>query len=169
MELAGQIIGIAATVIAIVMLQTNNRRRLLFLQSLCNFMFVIHYAMLGAMTGAAMNIVAGTRTAVFNFSDKKWASSVWWVVGFLVLTVGLGIFSWEGPVSLLFIGSSVLKTVGLRWGSTKTLRRIYFPCAVATFIYDAFSLSIGGMLTEGFAAVSSLVAMIRFDRKKKEN
>lgn len=167
MSTVGQILGFLAMALSILMLQTDKRKSILFMQAGCNFLFILHYLFIGALTGAAMNVVAGTRTMIFSFSEKKWASSPLWVVFFLAVTVAMGVWTWEGPVSLFFMASICLKTVAIRWGSTKVLRRVYFLCSALTLVYDVFSFSLAGILTEGFAAASSVVAMIRFDLLKK--
>ena len=50
-----QLLGLVGSVIAITALQSGSRKKLLSLQALCCVLWVVHYSLLGAYTGALIN------------------------------------------------------------------------------------------------------------------
>ena len=64
--LIGQIVGIVAIIFGFVSYQVKTKGMLLFMQGTVAFLFCIHYALLGAYTGAVMNVVALIRNVVYN-------------------------------------------------------------------------------------------------------
>ncbi len=60
-----QLIGLCAVVIAFLIFQTNNRTIMLKLSMAAGALWTIHFLLLGAMTGAAMNFIGVGRSYVF--------------------------------------------------------------------------------------------------------
>ena len=48
-------------------------------------LFIIHYILLGAYTGAALNLIGMLRSIVFINNDEKWAKSPVWLGVFVVI------------------------------------------------------------------------------------
>ena len=79
-----QIIGFGGTALTIIAYQQSKRKRILGCTVISAALFAIHYIILGAYTGAIMNILAGTRSLVFMNNTKKWAKSKALIAVFMV-------------------------------------------------------------------------------------
>ncbi len=162
-----QLLGILGFLLSIISFQQNTQKRIVFVQFLANISFTIHFYLIGAYTGSILNGIAIIRSFVYCFKDKKWASSNIWIVIFSMAFVVAGIYTWEGPLSILPTTAMVLSSVSFGIKNPKLVRRIYFPCSPMWLIYNIVGGSIGGVLTECFAMISIIIGMLRFDRKKK--
>jgi len=163
-----QFIGIIAFCLAIWSFQQNEHKRIVLLQLLANLCFMVHFYLIGAYTGALLNLIAAVRSIVFVCKDKKWASSNLWLVFFSLVCVGAGIYTWEGIPSILPMVAMVLTTIAFGIPNPKLTRLMAFPSSPLWLIYNVLSQSWGGVATEAFNMLSILIGMLRFDRKKKD-
>ena len=79
----------------------------------------------------------------------------------------VGIFTWDGIESILPTVAMMLTTVAFFLSNPTYIRRLNLPSSPMWMIYNLINKSYGGILTECFVMTSLLVAMFRFDRKKK--
>ena len=82
-----------------------------------------------------------------------------------VCMVALGALSWQGWVSLLIIVALALNTLFMAFGTPQVLRCSVLFTSTLVLLYNVFVFSIGGMLNEGLAIVSSAVGVIRYRKK----
>ncbi len=165
-EIIGQILGIVATVITFISYQVNTKQRLLIIQTTATLCTCLSFLFLGASTGFALNIVCIIRNVLFYFQkDKSRAHSVT-AIALAAAMVVLGIFSWQGPVSLLIIVALAANTMFMSLGNPQILRKSVIATSGMILIYNAIVFSIGGMANEGISIISSIIGIIRF---RKEN
>lgn len=164
-----QLLGIIAFCLAIWSFQQNEHKKIVFLQLLANLCFTVHFYLIGAHTGALLNLIGFARSIVFVCKDKKWASSNLWLVFFSLLCVAAGIYTWQGLLSVLPMLAMILTTIAFGINNPKLTRLFSFPSSPLWLIYNFFNQSYGGMLTECFNMGSILIGMLRFDRKKKNS
>lgn len=158
-----QIIGLIALVFAMVSYQMKTQKKIVLIQIISCTFFAVHFLMLGAYTGALMNLIAAIRSVVFANKDKKWGRSNWWIVFFsLVCVVAVG-FTWEGTLSLMPMLGMVLTSVA--WGieNATLVRLISLPSSPLWIVYNFICGSTAGVLTEVFVMISIVTAMIRLD------
>ena len=67
-----QFLGIMGFVLSIITFQQNEHRRMILMQFIANLCFAAHFWMLGAHTGAILNLIGVLRCSVYYFKDKKW-------------------------------------------------------------------------------------------------
>ena len=163
-----QLIGFIALILLIIVFQREKRSHMLILKILSSIFYGIHFALLGAWTGSAMNVVAAARSYVFKQrTEKKWADNKAWLFAFLILIIVSGIFTWGGYYSLLpMIGTSI--STAAFW--MKKPRLIRLLCLIGPpfwLVYNIIVQSIAGMVTELLVVISILVGILRFDGKKK--
>ncbi|MBQ3831462.1 MAG: YgjV family protein [Spirochaetales bacterium] len=164
---AGQIIGIFALLAMVLSYQQKNRKVLLWLQMLSNALYAIHYGTLGAMTMVVMSMVNVARSFVFSMNNTKWGRSRIWLYVFLVLTLAGGIWAWEGPLSLLVIAATLLLTVTLYSDNLAFMRKMFLILPFFYITYNVVKGSWGGIGNDVFCIVSALIAIWRFDIRKK--
>jgi hypothetical protein len=162
-----QFLGLVPSVIAFTSLQSGSRRRILALQVLCCILWLIHYALLGAATGIAINVLGLFRAVVCACNDKKWASSKLWLVLFLVCYAASPFLTWDGPYCLL-IGAAMMLTTGALWTSKMRLTRLLYLCnSPLVLIYNLCAHSYSCALIEVAALISYLIAVWRFDLRRQ--
>ena len=163
-EIIGQILGLVATALTALSYQANEKGRLLIIQSAATLSTCLGYFFLGAWSGFALNIVCLVRNASFYFLKRE--SRIYKVAAMLlaVAMVAVGIVSWQGPISLLVIVALALNTLFMAFGSPQTLR--YSVCLTSWMIllYNIFVFTVGGILNEALAIVSSAVGILRYRR-----
>ena len=162
-----QLIGYIALFFFILRFFYNERRAILSLSALANFIQSVHLFFLGGLTGAGMTFIASVGTLVFRErTSKKWAESHLWLYFFLLLNIVAGILTWAGAVSLLPVLGSSLTVVALWSKKTKSIRFISASAMLPWFAYAYIIGSPPVMLSSALIFCSSLFNIMRFDRKK---
>lgn len=164
-----QIIGFIALVLLVIVFQKNNRKTMLRLMMVAALLFSVHFYLLGALTGAAINLLNVFRSFVFEHrNDKKWAKHQWWLYVFLAAIIAIGIKTWAGYYSMFVIIASGSQTIAF-W--SKNTRKIRFIALIPPPFWFAYNLIVGsapGMITEAMILGSLLVGIYRFDIKKQK-
>ncbi len=163
-NLAAQLVGVVALLIIIVSYQFNERKHIVFLQFFSGIFFSIHFLMLGAVTGGIINIIGVIRAAVFYFKGRyKWSSTILWPIIFSLSGFVIAAFTYTSLLSLLPAVAFTCTSIAL-WTPKPRLSRIFFISSSSLFIiYNFASTSYSGVVTEGIAIVSLLIAVMRFD------
>lgn len=164
-----QIIGFIALTLLIIVFQKNNRKSMLRLMMAAALLYALHFFILGALTGAVMNLLNVFRSYVFaNRDDKEWAKHDWWLYVFLAAIALLGIVTWAGPYSILALMAVAMQTIAFWSKNTKKIRYISLVVPPCWFAYNFIVGSIPGMITEVLILGSLLVGLYRFDIKKQK-
>lgn len=165
-----QCVGFVAMILGIISFQFNDRKKLLIMQALMGLLWTVSFFLLGknGYTGAAMNLIGTARSFIYANKDKKWASHPIIPYIFSALFIVSGIWTYAKWTSILPIIAMVLLSFVFWSDNTGKVRKLNLPCNVLWLTYDALCLSWTGVITELFMMTSIIVAMVRFDRKKKE-
>ncbi len=167
METIAQIIGVFALVSAVIAFQQKTHKNILIFQFTSDILFVLHFALLDAYTGAILNGIAALRGLVFVNRGKKWADNILWFWLFCFASVVSGIFTWSGMLSLLPVLGMILTTVAFWIKDPKLVRRVAFPSSPLWLVYNLANRAYGGVITEIINMISIIIAMIRLDFKKE--
>ncbi len=130
--------------------------------------YTVHFFMLGAVTGAAMNLIGGVRCYTFFHvtPDKRHR---WVLIAFMILAAGGAALTWQGPLSLLPMIGSISSGIAFWQKDPKYIRRWALIASPLWFVYNALSHSYPGMLIEVILLVSNLVGEYRFDFRHKSH
>ena len=164
--LVAQLLGILALIFMVLSYQQKVRVGLLRMQMLSNGLFVVSYFMLGAISMAVMCLINVARSFVFSKNDTKWGKSPVWLYVFLTVSLVGGVFSWEGPISLLVIAATLILTAALYSKNLKFMRRMFLFPPLFYISYNLLNRSIGGIGADVFCLVSAVIAIWRFDIRK---
>lgn len=164
----GQIFGIIAVILGFVTYQVRTQKKLLFVQILTTLVFVIHYLLIGAVSGMALNMVAMVRNIVYSRRDLKIFSGKGWPAIFAVIMGIMGLLSWQGWYSVFVVLGLVINSLCMAFKDPQKIRKSILVTSPLVLIYDAFALSVGGMIYESVAIVSALVGILRFRKEKTE-
>ena len=162
----GQTVGGAALIIAVLSYQMKTRKSIVFMQILSCALFGAHFFLLGAYTGALLNVIAAIRAGVFYFKDKKWCKNAVFVPLFCVICVAAVAFSWEGALSLLPVAGMLFTTFSVASSTPKNVRLFALPSSPLWIVYNAASGSVAGVVTELIVMTSIISAIVRLDLRK---
>ncbi len=161
----GQAIGIVGTIATFISYQVNTKRQVLFIQTLATLLTCVSYFFLGATSGFALNIVCVVRNVLFYYQKGSSKANTITAVILAVIMVVLGAFSWQGIVSLLIIIALAVNTIFLSLPKPQTLRKSIIFTSSLILIYNVFVFSIGGIINESIAIISSIIGIIRFKKR----
>ncbi len=169
MNIIAQGLGVVGLICAVISFQQRSHRSIVLLQIMSCGAFCAHFAMLGAYTGAALNLIGVFRAVVFVNKGKKWADSRAWLFLFCGMSVAVGTFSWNGFISILPILGMICTTVAFWVKTPKYVRLIALPSSPLWLVYNLVNKSYAGVVTETINMASIIIAMIRLDYKKNDN
>lgn len=128
--------------------------------------FAVHFSMLGAWTGAAMNVLAGARASYFRLRESY---PVFHKKFFLPLFIALywsaGLYTWTAWFSILPIYSLTMETFALWSKSGSVMRKLFLAARPGWITYNLIVGSVPGVFTEALVTGSILVSVWRFDIK----
>ncbi len=167
MEIVGHILGFIATAILISSYQIHNKQKLLVTQTIGVACFCVHYILIGAYSGFALNVVCAIRNLIYNYMEKK-GKKGWVIPAFLSLCIaGVSVFSWDGYHSLFIISGLMLNTFAMGVCNTQNLRKTILISCPLVLAYNLFELSFGGALNESLSIISAAIGIVRYNREKK--
>ncbi len=159
-------IGIVATLLEVGSYLCRARSGILAWQVASALCWTVHFLLLEAGTGMAMNLIGAVRQAVFFHRGRShWAGwGMWpWVFGILFTTGAAA--AWDGPRSILPLAAMLISTAAFWQMRTKSLRLIAMIPPPLWFIYNLSCGSWPGMVTEVTILVSQLAGFLRWEKK----
>ena len=177
-ETIAQIIGIFAAAANILSFQCKSKNKIIFIQFFGGTLFTVNFLMLGALTGAIMNILAMVRAILFLYKDRLKLNDKILVIGFILAfitsyTLSFCVLGVEPTPknfileALPIIGMSAA-TVSFAMKNATAVRLIGITLSSPPWlVYNVFVGSIGGMLCEAFSILSIAIGILRHDIKRK--
>ena len=163
-----QIIGFVAVAINLLVFQVNKRRTMLNIGATAAVIYTLHFYLLGAYTGSAMNAIGGVRDVVTARITPN-RRNVWVLVLLGLVAAGATYLTWRGILSLLPLAGTLLNGISFWNKNPKIIRRLYLIVPPIWFVYNAIVGSYPGMLIEIIMLTSNLVGQYRFDRNLKRS
>jgi hypothetical protein len=160
---AAQGIGFIGMALVFFAFQQKEKRRILIIQALAAAVFCVHFLLLGAFTGMAMNMLEVPRNAVFA-SVKKYQRIT--AAVFSAVFIILGIVTWENPLSFFPVIAMCISSFVFSFQNPRDIRFCSVFVSLLWIIYNIAAFSVAGILTEGFCLLSIIIAVIRYDIKK---
>ena len=165
----GQIIGVIAMIESFFIFQVSERKKMVILKLVDDFLWVIHFLLIGGYTGALTTSVAVIREIIFYYKgSKKWANSKWWAIGFSFIFLLCSLLTWTNVFSLLPALASSISTWVFWVDETKHAKIIQIPCVILMFIYCIVCSSYSGILTQLITLISIIIYFIRLLVKRRE-
>ena len=167
----GQILGIVAVILGFICFQMKTTKWILIFQMIIALTFALHYIFIGATAAAPVNFLAAVQNLCYYFRDKKGSKSMFLPMLFAVLMVIVNALSWiltggEWYTAFLLLGITV-GAISLALSSAQKIRYTMLIKAPLCLIYNAFALSVGGVIYESAVLVSSTLGIIKNNREKK--
>ena len=164
----GQGFGILAVILGFISYQMRSSKTVLLFQISVCAVFSLHYLMIGAMSGFALNVLCLIRNVTYYFKGKWILKDPFVTVFFTVIMGIVGVLSWQGYPSVFVIIGMMVNTVGMSFRDPQNMRKSILVSSPLVILYDVLVASYGGILYESVVIVSSLVGIIRSARNKRE-
>lgn len=163
--MVGEIIGYLALVLNLVALLMPNRKKLLGVQIAASVMFVGHYSVLGALSGALQESLKILRNAAFINAAKLDLSNQKIFIIISVIALLLLVPSWSGWISVLPVVATLSGTYAR---SQKNLEKLLLLGLVSTcllLLYAILINSIPAILSYAIQLVVTSVALLRAESR----
>lgn len=167
--IVAQVIGVLAVAVSCVIFLGRKRQHILLAKFTADVLWFVHYFLIGAYSGAALNVLAIGRESVFMNKEKKWASHKFWLVLFLCLTIGSCLLTWEGPISLLPMIGSCSAVVSFWCTKPIHIRLMAIPAQVLWLIYGIFHFSLPSFICNTMALVTIGIGLWQDTHGKMNN
>jgi len=164
-----QAIGIIAMGVGALSLLQKNTKSIRFVQIISATLFSIHFGLLGAFSGAILNLLSMTRNIIIGYKDKKWANPKFWYIFYAVAFAVAVYLSGDGWLGLLPFAGCIFMGTGLYIDNASLARKFIFPSCPLWLIYNILKCSIGGVVAEIINIISIGSSIIRYDLKKSAN
>lgn len=157
-------IGYLALLFVLLSFQKNKRVTLLLLMLTGLILFVIHYSLLHAWTGALMNLVeAGIVFVSYREETDSWAKRKFWPYVFILLYIIAGIITAKSTVDFLPIVAQIFGAIAVWQINPRAIRFLMLLPRPLWFVYNFTVGSYAGMTGEILILTSVLIGILRFD------
>ena len=170
MEIFAQTLGFIGLGLILLSFQFPRQKTVIRVQLYSSLVFAVHYLLLGAVTGALLNLIGICRALVFSNREHTWARKKWWlplfcisycIVYVLMFTIwGMDPTHQNLLLELLPVIGSLATTIGFHLDNV-TMRKLALINGGTWVIYAILCGSIGGALTEAVGIVSVLIGLQR--------
>lgn len=131
-------------------------------------LFVVHYVLLNAWTGALMNLIEAAMVFVaFKKEDTQWAKHKAWLFVFIALFIIAGFATLKAASDILPVIAQIFGTLAVWQTNPRAIRFIMLAPRPLWFIYNFLVGSYAGMTAELVILASVLIGIVRFDILKK--
>ncbi len=172
----GQLWGLCAMALIVISFQCKKPARLCIVQVCACLFFILHYLFLGlngdsaAYAGMTQNAVGLLFRGVLALSEKKKSLlSPLMLAGLCAVSAVVAILTYPGRLIALLPTVANFACIGCMWTKNSNTIRITQLAIISPFwiIYNVFTLSVAGILTECFNLVSIGIYYVRVHREKR--
>lgn len=147
-----QIVGFIPLILALFVFIHNSRKKIIFFKMCTDFLWAIHFFLLGEVAGGVINIINTVRNLIFSQKSNKRTSNKYIPILFCVLISLCTIITAEGIKSIFPLVGSCLATIGFWQNSPKQIRFFNFMGISLWLIY--------GFLTQSYSTIISNIISI---------
>ena len=164
----GQLFGIAAIILGFVSYQMKTQRGLLFVQISVAVMFCIHYLLIGAYSGMAMNAVCIVRNLIYDVQARKGSKSKVIPIIFVIIQCAMCLLTWEAWYSVFVLLGIGINTYCMSFSNPQNVRKSIFITSPMVLTYDIFAGSVGGVIYESVVIISSFIGVLKNRRSNRK-
>lgn len=169
MYIIAQIVGILAVASYLLSYQLKKRKHIIAVNATSSFLYVLQYILLGALEGAAIDVLSAVGAVTAHNKDKKFIAkhltAVIIVLNLLFLAVGLSLY--QNIFSLFPIAGAILQTSAFWLTREKHIRLVSFLGTPFWLVYNLVSQAYGSAIGSVLCMISIGSAIYRYDIKKK--
>ncbi|MBE6597192.1 MAG: YgjV family protein [Ruminococcaceae bacterium] len=166
-----QIFGILAVATFLLSYQQKKRKNIILLNVTSRALYIIQYFLLGAFSGAVLDILGAIASVIAEKKDKpflkKHLKAVIIAVNAVIIVTGLLLY--ENVYSLLPIAGVLLHTGAFWLSDERIIRRISLAGSPFWFVYNFKSRAYGSAVGDILTMASIVIAMIKYRKKEEKN
>lgn len=164
-----QAIGFLATALQVGSFQCKSSRKLIFVQLCANTAFLVHLLMLGAYSGCVNVFFSCVRNLLLNSKHPAAHKKIWmWLL--TLCNIGGTILTWQNLFSILPCIAVVSLNFAAWSRNGKTIRLTnIFAVSPSWLIYDIYTGSLSGIITELICLGSVGISVLRYGWKALDN
>lgn len=171
MEILANVIGIIAVAVFLLSYQMKKRNAIVTCNVIARVLYIVQYILLFAFEGAVLDVVGVIASLIAQQKDNpliKKHIKLWFILTNLFI-IGAGIPLYKNLYSLLPIIAVLFQTGAFWLNDEKHIRRVSLIGSPLWFIYNFHSRAYGSSVGDLLSIVSIVLAMIRYDFKKKKD
>ena len=153
-----QILGILAFCILVLSFYKKNTMTILTYQVTSNFIYAVHYFLLGGLSGAFCSAIGMIRNIVFM---KIKSNKIIWTIIFLSLYITVTVIFYEKFYSLLPMMGNSSYLISMTNGSRKALLIGGIVNSLMWLIYSIFVGSYACICTESIIIISNTIQLLK--------
>ncbi len=145
----------------------KNKKDILLLQILSYIFFVIHYYLLGGITGSICNLLGLIGFLIIYFLEKKYEKKLLLLLTPIILgIVIISLFTFKDIYSIFPILASISVLISFLEKNTTTIRLIGVFSAICWLVYAFYCDSYVAIVFEILLLLSVFISVIKNNRKK---
>ncbi len=182
LSVIAQTIGVVAMVFNVLSYQGKKQSTVIACQLVGSLLFSVNFLLLGAYTGALMNVISAVRAVIFLFKKRLRADRPAWLAAFICIYLAVYILNFTAfgkeptPAALAteflpVIGMTAV-SVGFMLNGAANVRRCGLIASPAWLIYNVRARSVGAIICEILTLCSVITGIVRRDGglfKKQKN
>lgn len=173
-EIAAQVVGIIAVTIFVLSYLQKSRRNIIILNVTSRILYILQYLLLGAISGAALDILGAVASVVAGKKDspfiKRHKKLIMILIDGAIIIAGLAIcIINKNPLDLLPIAGVLLHTGAFWMSDERIIRRISLVGSPCWLAYNLASRAYGSAVGDTLSICSIIVAMIRYRKREKSD
>lgn len=158
----GQGLGVLGIVLGFVSMQMKTRDKLLLVHLSLTACFALHYGLIGAWSGMALNIISSIRNITYYFLGRKGEVKKGWGILFALVMGVVGIFSWQNWYSVFVVVGLTLNSYAMSFTNPQSIRKSILVTSPLALVYNILVLSVGGIVLETVNIVSAALGIYRY-------
>lgn len=160
-DIIAQIIGLIPLILSYFIFSGSNRRKIILYKACSDFFSALHFFVLGAFSGGAINAVNVLRNIIFSQKNKKWARSNIIPVVFMAFTFACAVPTFQSIKDILPIIGSWLAIIGFWQNDVKLLRIFNLAGVTLWLIYGIITVSVSTIICNVLSIISILSALFK--------
>ena len=154
-----QTIGFIAFFFSLLAYHKNKKEKILGNMIISNSLNLIHYVLLGALSGGAIKVIAILRDITIISKNKyKILSSKLVLSLFVISYIVIGIVFYSSIWSILPILSALIYTIPLWNGNELVIKKAAYLSRILWLVYNIVVLSISGIVADTVFIISTFIA-----------
>jgi hypothetical protein len=160
-----QIVGILAVATFLLSYQLKKRKNIILVNAASSFLYVLQYILLGALEGAAIDVLSTVSTVAAHNKGKrfldKYAGLILLLLNLSILAAGLALY--KNIFSLFPVVGAILQTSAFWITDEKRIRQVSFLGTPFWLTYNLVSQAYGAAVGSFLSMVSIGLAIYRYD------
>ena len=162
--------GISVCILLTYTLLKVNRKIILWVTVTTNLLWLVHYILLKAYSGALCSMVCAIMSCVFSYKGRnKVLSSNILPVLFGTIFIIIGIATWDNFYSLLPVTCEILLVIALWLDRELLIKTMCIPVAAIWVIYNLIYFSWLGMIGQALSLLFHIYYVVNVWLKRKKS